>query len=65
MAELWAIGLVLLGDFIGSFGSIYLKKASGMKFGKSFFTNPHLFLGILLYGIAIPPFIISLLVDDF
>ncbi len=52
--ELWAIGLVLLASFIGSFGPIYLKKASGeftfniLKLIK----NKELIFGVIFYGLG-------------
>jgi len=59
--QLWAIGLVLLGDLIGSFGPILLKKAS-VRFKLSFkgIFNRYLIGGGLLYIIATAVFIPAL-----
>ena len=60
--ELWAIGLVVLGTLIGSFGPILLKKASAKKLSKisSLIRNYHLFGGISLYAIGTILFIPAL-----
>ena len=59
--ELWAIGLVVISTIIGSFGSLYLKKASQhFKLTlKSLFHN-HLITGVLLYLSSTIFFIIAL-----
>lgn len=60
--ELWAIGLVVLGSFLGSLGPIYLKKSS-----KDFCLNPkkliknrNLIIGLIFYGIGTALFIPAL-----
>ena len=60
--QLWAIGLVLLGCFLGSFGPIMLKKASGkvsLKI-KDIIKNYYLISGILFYGLGTVLFIPAL-----
>jgi len=60
--ELWAIGLVLVAQVIGSFGPIYLKKSSkdfGLSF-KGLFRNYNLIIGILFYGLGTILFIPAL-----
>jgi multidrug transporter EmrE-like cation transporter len=60
--SLWSIILVIVLTVIGSFGSLFLKLGS-----KTFSFNPvkllknyKLIIGFLLYGIAVPLFIIAL-----
>ena len=54
MTELWAVGLVLIATFVGSFGPILLKKASGtlslsiIKIIK----NKYLFWGVVISAIG-------------
>jgi len=52
--ELWAIGLVLFANIIGSFGAIFLKKASGkLSFKiKSIIKNKYLIYGVIMYGLS-------------
>ncbi len=52
--QLWAILLVLLANLIGSFGPIYLKKASaGFKLNLTgLLNNYNLFAGLFFYGIG-------------
>ena len=52
--HLWAMGLVLIAAFIGSLGSIFLKKGSGKKlFSVSgLLTNYALIIGVLIYGLS-------------
>ena len=52
--QLWAIGLVLLACFLGSFGPIMLKKASGKISFKirDIIKNYYLISGFLFYGIG-------------
>ena len=52
MAEWWAVCAVLLAAFMGSFGSLYFKKAaSSMKGGlKDMITNSDLIIGLSIYG---------------
>ncbi|MBU0629036.1 MAG: EamA family transporter [Nanoarchaeota archaeon] len=60
--ELWAIGLVILACFIGSFGPIMLKKASGkmsLKI-KELIKNYNLILGFVFYGLGTILFIPAL-----
>ena len=62
MIELWRILLVLAGTVVGAFGPLFLKLGSqdlSLNF-KKLATNYNLFIGIIFYGIAIPPFIIAL-----
>ncbi len=60
--ELWAMALVLLGDVIGAFGPIYLKRASA-----SFSFNPlalmknlNLWRGLSFYAAGTVLFVIAL-----
>ncbi|MBD3387535.1 MAG: EamA family transporter [Candidatus Altiarchaeales archaeon] len=52
VAELWAVFLVLLAAFCGSFGSVYFKKgADRLEFSlKSLMGNTDLMRGVLIYG---------------
>lgn len=52
--ELWAIGLVLFAAVIGSFGPIFLKKASDkLSFKiKSIIYNKYLIVGVIFYGLS-------------
>ncbi|MBW2981491.1 EamA family transporter [Candidatus Woesearchaeota archaeon] len=52
--ELWAIGLVLFANIIGSLGAIFLKKASDkLSFKlKSIIHNEYLIFGLVMYGLA-------------
>lgn len=51
--QLWAIGLVLLASFVGSFGPIMLKKATGKSFKlKDILKNHYLIFGVLFYGLG-------------
>lgn len=62
MVELWSVGLVLLGCIVGSFGPIFLKKASetfGLSF-KGLFRNKNLIIGILFYAFGTIVFIPAL-----
>lgn len=59
---LWAIALVLLGDVIGAFGPIYLKRASA-SFGfslKALMRNLNLWRGLFFYGIGTILFVAAL-----
>jgi drug/metabolite transporter (DMT)-like permease len=60
--ELWAIGLVFLAVFLGSFGPVLLKKASSkMSFSiKGIITNYYLIGGFFFYGIGTVLFIPAL-----
>ena len=60
--ELWAIGLVALAAVLGSFGPLFLKKASdNLSFNlRSILRNKNLLIGILFYGISTIFFIIAL-----
>jgi uncharacterized membrane protein len=60
--ELWAIGLVLFACIIGSFGPIFLKKASGkISFNlKSIIYNKNLISGLTFYGLSTILFIPAL-----
>jgi len=59
--QLWAIGLVLLACFLGSFGPIMLKKASGKSFKiKDIIRNYYLIFGFIFYGIGTMLFIPAL-----
>jgi len=56
--QLWAIALVLSACFLGSFGPIMLKKASGKSFKiKDIIKNYYLIGGFLLYAIGTVLFI--------
>jgi uncharacterized membrane protein len=60
--ELWAVGLVLVGTVIGSFGPIFMKKASS-KFSltlKGTILNWQLILGCFFYGVSVLIFIPAL-----
>jgi len=64
--ELWAIGLVLAAQLIGSFGPIYLKRSS-KRFGlsiKGIFLNKDLIIGIAFYAIGTVLFIPALRYGD-
>lgn len=52
--ELWAIGLVLLATSLGSFGPLFLKKASSnFQFNfKTLIKNYNLILGVFFYGLG-------------
>jgi uncharacterized membrane protein len=59
--QLWAIGLVLLASFLGSFGPIMLKKASGKSFKlKDIIKNYYLIFGFLFYALGTVLFIPAL-----
>ncbi len=60
--QLWAMGLVLLASFLGSFGPIMLKKASGkLSFKiKDLIGNYYLIFGVLFYGIGTVLFVPAL-----
>ena len=58
--HLWAIGLVVLGTLIGSFGPILLKKASHRISGLKSIIDKYLIGGFLLYGLATLVFIPAL-----
>ena len=62
MAALWAIGLVILATLIGSFGPIFLKKASEKKLSRidSLMKNYHLMVGFIFYGLGTILFIPAL-----
>jgi drug/metabolite transporter (DMT)-like permease len=60
--ELWAIGLVLFATSLGSFGPLFLKKASG-KISlnvKSLLMNRNLLIGLFFYAISTILFIPAL-----
>jgi uncharacterized membrane protein len=52
MTEAWAIAFVLFAAFLGSFGSLYLKKGSARlsRNMRQAILNPDLFKGIIIYG---------------
>ncbi|MBS3136255.1 EamA family transporter [Candidatus Woesearchaeota archaeon] len=60
--ELWAIGLVILATAFGSFGPLFLKKASsGISFHPmKIIRNKNLILGISFYAVATVIFIPAL-----
>ena len=60
--ELWAIGLVLLGVSIGSWGPLFMKKASNEihRDMRSILKSKNLLYGILIYGVATAIFIPAL-----
>ncbi|MDA1196784.1 MAG: EamA family transporter [Nanoarchaeota archaeon] len=59
--ELWAISLVLLAALGGSFGPIFLKKASSrLKFSFASLFDPYLITGLFFYGIGTVLFIPAL-----
>lgn len=60
--KLWAIGLVILGTIVGSFGPILLKKASSKQLSKisSLITNYHLIGGVVLYAVGTMIFVPAL-----
>jgi uncharacterized membrane protein len=60
--ELWAIGLVLLATTLGSFGPLFLKKASSkIKLSlKSILKNYNLIIGLAFYGLGTILFIPAL-----
>jgi uncharacterized membrane protein len=56
----WAIGLALITQLIGSFGPIYLKKASGTSNIYLLAKNKHFWLGVFFYLTGISLFTIAL-----
>ena len=64
--QLWAIGLVLLADLIGAFGSIFVKLGAGAvtRDWRSIITNYRrtfrLFAGLALYGTSAIIFTVAL-----
>ena len=59
---LWSMGVVLIATFIGAFGALMLKKASGtlaLRFS-ALLHNHHLREGIILYGVGTLLFIPAL-----
>jgi drug/metabolite transporter (DMT)-like permease len=59
--ELWAIGLVLASTLLGSFGPIFLKRASGaMHLNFKSLTNPNFIAGLFFYAIGTAMFIPAL-----
>ncbi|MBR9699625.1 EamA family transporter [Candidatus Woesearchaeota archaeon] len=62
MTELWAVLLVLIATTVGSFGPIFLKKASHKltRNVKKLITNYHLYIGILFYALGTILFIPAL-----
>jgi uncharacterized membrane protein len=56
----WAIGLALITQLIGSFGPIYLKKASGTSGIFLLAKNKHFWLGVFFYVTGISLFTIAL-----
>ena len=59
--QLWAVGLVLSACFIGSFGPIMLKKASGKSFKpKDILKNYYLIGGLIFYALGTILFIPAL-----
>jgi uncharacterized membrane protein len=62
MAELWAVVLVLIGAFMGSFGALYFKKgADRLHLNlKSLLDNWELMVGIAIYGASTVVYVIGL-----
>lgn len=62
MTELWTIGLVIIGTFIGAVGSLYLKKGSSTISLKilELIQNYQLILGVILYLLSSVFFIAAL-----
>lgn len=60
--ELWSIILVLVATSLGSFGPLFLKKASGnVAFNlKQLLQNRNLIIGLMFYGVATIMFIPAL-----
>ncbi len=59
--ELWAIALVLVANAIGSFGPIYLKKASAdFNFSLKTLFNRQLLAGLFFYGVGTILFVSAL-----
>ena len=60
--ELWAIGLVVLGTFVGAFGALYFKfGANKLRFELlALLKNWELMLGVLFYIVGSVFFIIGL-----
>tara|TARA_Y100000310_G_scaffold337830_1_gene425909 strand:- start:622 stop:969 length:348 start_codon:yes stop_codon:yes gene_type:complete len=59
--QLWAIGLVLLASFLGSFGPIMLKKSSSKSFKiKDILKNYYLIFGLLFYALGTVLFVPAL-----
>jgi drug/metabolite transporter (DMT)-like permease len=59
--QLWAIGLVILAVFLGSFGPVLMKKAAHRKFSiKGILTNYYLIGGFFFYGIGTVLFVPAL-----
>jgi len=60
--QLWAVGLVLSASFVGSFGPIMLKKASGsisLRI-RDLIKNYYLILGFLFYALGTVLFVPAL-----
>ena len=60
--ELYAIGLVLVSGFIGSFGAIFLKKgANNLSLSiTKLFSNWELLLGLFFYALPVFLFLVAL-----
>ena len=59
--EIWAIGLIFISTIIGSFGSLYLKKAAThFKLTIKSILHHHLIAGVILYLSATVFFILAL-----
>ena len=60
--ELWAIGMILLADLIGSFGPVFIKKGTATLHRNFWMAikNKDLLIGIFAYGIATLLFIPAL-----
>jgi uncharacterized membrane protein len=62
MAELWAVALILVAAFLGSFGSLYFKKgADRLEFNlKSILRDYELFIGAAIYGASTIVYVIGI-----
>jgi uncharacterized membrane protein len=62
MTELWAVGMILLAAFLGSFGSLQFKKGANklhLDF-QSLIRNYDLMIGVVIYGLSTVFYVIGL-----
>ena len=62
MTEAWAPPLILIAAFLGSFGSLYLKKGSGrLKLDlRCLLTNTDLIKGFMIYGTSTVLYVVGI-----